>query len=131
MRGRRGCGRGNSYHSHINNLNNKNKGLFSALGQHIFDYGKEGAADQMRTTWEKIANHIGTIYGHNISNDFQNKKRIEIPQPKHTLQVNDKHRNIFEQIKYQHSRLMQAREFKLQFLEAEVQRQEDPEAPVK
>ena len=43
----------------------------------------------MITTWEKIVNHAGTIYGHGISNEFQNKKWIEIPQPQHTQQVKD------------------------------------------
>ena len=69
-RGIRGSGRGNRYPIHINNLNNKNKGLCSALGNHVFDYVQKVAADQMRTTWENIINHFGTIYGHDISNEL-------------------------------------------------------------
>ena len=117
----RGCGRGNRYTSHINNLNNNNKGLCSAMGHHVFDYVHKGAADQMRTTWEEIVNHVGTIYGHNISNELQNKKRIEIPQPKHTHHVKDKHLKIFERLMDQQSSLMNSIEVKLQFLEAEFQ----------
>ena len=45
----------------------------------------------MRKFWEKVFNHVEMIYGYNISNGFQNKKRIEIPPPKHAQQVKDKH----------------------------------------
>ena len=62
----------------------------SALGNHVFEYGYKGAAYQMRKTWENIVNHVGTIYCHDTSNDLQNKKRINIPQPEHTHQVKDK-----------------------------------------
>ena len=47
---------------------NKNKGLCSALGNSIFNYGQKGAADQMRASWEKIVQHVGSIYGHDIIN---------------------------------------------------------------
>ena len=57
--------------------------MCSALGQYIFGYGKKGCADQIRTPWENIVNHVGNICGRNISNELQNKKRIKIPQPKH------------------------------------------------
>ena len=49
------------------------------------------------------------IYGHNISNEFQNKKRIDILQPKHTQQVKDKHLKRVECLRYHHSNPMQAR----------------------
>ena len=129
-RDRRVCGRGNSYPSHIKNLNNKNKRLCSALIHHVFDYGQIWAVDQIRTTWKKIVNHVGMIYGHDISNELQNKKRIKIPQPEHTQQVKDKNLNRFERLRNQHVRLMQARYIKLQLLETALQIQEDPEAPV-
>ena len=69
------------YSININNLNNKKKGLCSDLGHHVFEYDQKGAAYKMRATWENIVNHVGTIYGHDISNKFQNKKRIDNPQP--------------------------------------------------
>ena len=48
--GRGGCsgklhGRGNNY-SLL--LNNKYKGLYTALGNHVFDYSHKGYANQMR-----------------------------------------------------------------------------------
>ena len=102
----RSRGRGNIYPIHIKNLNNNKKGLCSALGDHVFDYGQKWVADQMRTTWENIINHVGTIYGHNISNELQNKKQIEIPQPKYTHPVKVKHLKRFEQLRDQHPRLI-------------------------
>ena len=45
--GSRGRGRGSG---HYTTTLNKNKGLYSALGNTAFDYGQRGAADQMRTT---------------------------------------------------------------------------------
>ena len=92
------------------------------MGHHVFDYGQKRSADQIRTTWEKIVNHVGTIYGHDISNELQNKKRIKISQPKHTQQVKDKHLKRVERLKDHHSRTIQAREVKLQLLEEDVQR---------
>jgi hypothetical protein len=64
----------------------KHKGLCAALGIHVFDYGQKGAADQMRTTWEKIVHHVGTIYG-----ELQKKKTVIIDEPKHTQDVLNKH----------------------------------------
>ena len=96
MRSGRGRGIGNSFSSKINNLNNNSKGLFSALLHHVFDYVQKGAAYQMSLTWVKFINIIGTIYGHDISNELQNKKQIDIPQLEHTQQVKDKHLKILE-----------------------------------
>ena len=98
----RGCGRGNSYPSNINNLNNNNKGLFSALGHYLFNYVKKGSAHQMMTTWEKIVNHVRMVYGHDISNELQNKKRINILKLERTQQVKDKQLKIVERLIDQH-----------------------------
>ena len=84
----------------------------------------------MGTNWENIVNHVGMIYGHNISNVVQKKRRIYILQPEHTHQVKYNHLKIFEWLRYQHSRLIKPREVKLQFLEGSVQRQEEEKSPV-
>ena len=47
-RGSRGRGR---CRGHYTATLNKNKGLCSALGNNVFDYGQKGATDQMRTNW--------------------------------------------------------------------------------
>ena len=69
----------------------KHKGLCAALGTNVFDYGQKAAADQMRTTWDKIVHHVGTIYGSDISNELLNKKRVQLPEPDYTDEVKDKH----------------------------------------
>jgi hypothetical protein len=97
-RGNRGGGNGNSRrggrglgnrYSRLSRALAKHKGLCAALGIHVFDYSQKGAADQMRTTWEKIVHHVGTIYGHDISNELQNKKTAINDEPKHTQDVLD------------------------------------------
>jgi hypothetical protein len=89
-RGGRGRGRGQSY-SGTGAATAKHKGLCSALGNHVFDYGQKAAADQMRTTWEKIVHHVGTIYGHDISNVLMNKKTVTISEPEYTQEILNKH----------------------------------------
>jgi hypothetical protein len=84
----RGPGRGTSYSG---NGAVKHKGLCAALGMHVFDYGSKGAADQMRNTWEKITHHVGTIYGHDISNELQNKTPVTIAQPQYSAAIIAKH----------------------------------------
>ena len=59
-RGGRGEGRGNGCASA--NATAK-QGLFAALGKNAFDCGHKAAADEMRTSWEKIAQCVGTTHG--------------------------------------------------------------------
>jgi len=41
---------------------NKNqKGLCVALGNHVFDYKKKGAADQLTDTWDKLVDHASMV----------------------------------------------------------------------
>ena len=128
-RGRgRGKGRGNSYTSNVTTI--KHKGLFAALGSHVFDYGQKGAADNMRMTWEKIVHHAGTIYGHNISNELQNRKTITIEEPKHTQEVLDKHADKEARRLTQQARLIRARELRRTSLETLVTAGTNPAAPM-
>ena len=85
--GGRGKGRESSYSSQGNTAK---KGLCSALGKYMFDYGHKTAADEMRTTWEKIIQYISTIYGQNISNKLYHKKII-LPEPVYTTIVLTRH----------------------------------------
>jgi hypothetical protein len=128
-RGRGGRGRGNSY-SGLSGALAKHKGLCAALGIHVFDYGQKGAADQMRTTWEKIVHHVGTIYGHDISNELQNKKTVTIDEPQHTQDVLDKHAAKEVRRQTQQTRLDQARLLQKTQLEAEVNAGINAEAPM-
>ena len=83
-RGGRGCGRGHNY----TGARKSNKtGLCAALGTSVFDYGHKAAADQMRTSWEKLAHYVGTTYGQDISNELENKSTVTLTEPVHTTEV--------------------------------------------
>jgi hypothetical protein len=123
----RGRGRGNSYAS---TAVAKHKGLCAALGNHVFDYGQKGAADQMRTTWEKIVHHVGTIYGHDISNELQNRKTLKIDEPTHTQAVLDKHNDREARRLTQQTRLTNARNLQRVSLQAAVAEGFDASAPM-
>jgi hypothetical protein len=69
-RGGRSRGRGQNY---TGSANAARKGICTNLCTNMFDYGQNYAADQMRTSWEKLAQYVGTNYGQDISNEFQNK----------------------------------------------------------
>jgi hypothetical protein len=58
--------------------------MCDALGAHVFDYGQKAAADQMRTTWEKITDYVGKTYAQDICNELQNKATVILDQPQHT-----------------------------------------------
>ena len=61
----RNRGRGKNYSGSTTSA--KKPGLCAALGSYIFDYGHKGSADQMRTSWEKLVQYVGTNYGPDIS----------------------------------------------------------------
>jgi hypothetical protein len=57
----------------------------------VFDYGNKGAADQMRTSWEKLVQYVGTNYGQDISNELQNKTAVTIPEPVYSDEIRERH----------------------------------------
>jgi hypothetical protein len=50
----------------------------------VFDYGQKSAADQMRTSWEKFLQYVGTNYGQDINNELQNKITVILVKPVQT-----------------------------------------------
>jgi hypothetical protein len=67
-------------------------GLCAALGNKVFDYGHRAAADQIRTSWEKLVQFVGTnCYGQDISNELQNKILVILSEPVHTPEVLARH----------------------------------------
>ena len=84
----------------------------------------------MRPTWEKIVHHVGTIYGHDISNELQNKKIVTIEEPKHTQAVLDKHADKESRRQSQQAHLVQARLLQQTQLEQDVNDRQDPDAPM-
>ena len=129
-RGGRGRGRGRGSNYSSASAVTKHKGLCAALGNHVFDYGQKGAADQMRTSWEKIVHHVGTIYGHDISNELQNKKTVIIDEPQHSQQTLDKHAEKELRRQTQDLRLGLARQAQKIALETEVAAGTNPDAPM-
>jgi hypothetical protein len=83
-RGGRSRGRGQNY---TGSINAARKGIFANLGTNVFDYGQKSAADQMLTSWEKLAQYVGTNYGQDISNKLQNKITVILVEPVHTDDV--------------------------------------------
>jgi hypothetical protein len=61
------------------------------LGTNVFDYVQKSAADQMRTSWVKMTQYVGTNYGQDISNELQNKITVILVEPVHTDDVLLKH----------------------------------------
>jgi hypothetical protein len=45
----------------------------------------------MRTSWEKLAQYVGTNYGQDISNELQNKITVILVEPVHADDVLFKH----------------------------------------
>jgi hypothetical protein len=87
-RGGRSRGRGQNY---TVSANAARKGICTNLGTNVFDYGQKSVADQMRTSWENLAQYVGTNYGQDISNEFQNKITVILVEPVHTDDVLLKH----------------------------------------
>ena len=67
------------------------QGLCSTLGKNVFDYGQKASANQMRTSWEKLVQYVGTSYGHDISNELQNKVEVVFPEPEYDPEILTRH----------------------------------------
>ena len=126
--GCRGHGRGSSY---TGTTSAPKKGLCTTLSANIFDYGTKGTADQMRTSWEKLMQYIGTNYGQDISNELQNKAVIMLAKPTHSAAVLARHAACEMMICTGQMNLQTARQAQLLLLQALVDARVDPEAPMK
>jgi hypothetical protein len=87
-RGGRSRGRDQNY---TGSANAARKCMCTNLGTNVFDYGQKSVADQMCTSWEKLAQYVGTNYGQDISNELQNKIPVILVEPVHTDDVLLKH----------------------------------------
>jgi hypothetical protein len=88
--GRGGRSRGQGQ-NHTGAANAARKGLCANLGNNLFEYSQESAADQILTSWEKLAQYVGTNYGQDISNKLQNNITDILIDPVHTDDVLMKH----------------------------------------
>jgi hypothetical protein len=73
-KGRGGRGKPQSNRGHTKPTSSR--GACADLGNHVFDYGPKGAADQMATTWEQINIYVGTKFGEEITNTLRNGKEV-------------------------------------------------------
>jgi hypothetical protein len=121
-------GRGQNY---TDSANAARKILCANLGTNVFDYGQKYAADQMRTSWEKLAQFVGTNYGQDISNELQNKITVINFEPVHTDYVLLKHSLRETMIHNGQMNIQRARKVQEIILEAAVLAGLDMEAPVK
>jgi hypothetical protein len=127
---RRGRGRGRG-HSYTSNAKIQKSGLCKALDNNVFDYAHKAAADEMRTSWEKLVQYAGTSYGQDISNELHNKTTVVIPEPAHTAAVITRHAAREQMIRTGQANLQRARLARQTVLEAAVTAGTDPEAPIK
>ena len=67
------------------------QGLCSELGKNVFDYGQKASVDQMRTSWKKLVQYVGTSYGYDISNKLQNKLAVVLSEPEYELAILMRH----------------------------------------
>jgi hypothetical protein len=103
-------------------------GLCAALGINVFNYGHRAAMDQMRTSWEKIVQFVGTNYGQDISNELQSKIPVILSEPVHTLEVLTRH--AIKMVRTREENLQRAHLSKRVILEAAATLGADPDAPM-
>ena len=132
-RGRHGGSNKGRGHNYNNAGSSTKKGLCTTLGSHVFDYGQKAAADQMRTTWEKIVQMVGTTYGHDICNELQNKATVTVVEPVHTDAVLARHTAREQIVRNGQTNIQNARRAQLVVLQAAVQVVPlvDPDSPMK
>jgi hypothetical protein len=107
------------------------RGMCTNLGTKMFDYGQKSAADQMRTSWEKLVQYVGTNYGQDINNEFQNKVWVVLTEPVHTDDVLAIHSVREVMIRNGQLNIQQARQAQETILKTSVQAGTDTDAPMK
>jgi hypothetical protein len=127
-RGGRSRGRGQNY---TDSTNAARKGICANIGTNVFDYGQKSAADQMRTSWEKLAQSVGTKYGQDISNELQNKITVILVESVHTDDVLLKHSLRETMIRNGQMNIQRAQKAQETILDAAVLAGLDMEAPMK
>ena len=119
-RGGRGGNKGGQGSGYTGSSKSKKQGMCSALGEHVFDYGQKGSADQTRMTWEKIIQYVGTQYGHNISNELQNKTTVTLQEPEYDLAIRTRHEEFTRMKQAGFTRLLVAEQARLTAVEGAI-----------
>jgi hypothetical protein len=127
-RGGRGRGRGQNF---TGSDNAAKRGLCTNIGTNVFDYGQKSAADQMCTSWVKLVQYVGTNYGQDINNKFQNKVWVVLAEPLHTDDVIARHSVREVMIRNGQLNIQQAWQAQETILKAAVRAGTDMDAPMK
>ena len=90
------------------------------LGTNVFDYGHKAAADQMRTTMEKIVQYVGANLGPDIANELENKTESVLAEPAHTAAVLARHANREALVRANRANLQAAREARCTAIQAVI-----------
>jgi hypothetical protein len=85
----------------------------------------------MRTSWEKLVQHVGAAYGQDISNELHNKTTVTISQPVHTAAVMTRHTAREQLVRAGQANLPKARRAQQLVLQAAVTAGVDLDAPLK
>jgi hypothetical protein len=101
------------------------------LGINVFDYGQKSAADQIRISWEKLVQYVGTNYGKDINNDLQNKVWVVLTEPVNTDDVLARHSVREAMIRNGQLNIQQARQAQETILKAALQVGTDMDAPMR
>jgi hypothetical protein len=107
------------------------KGMYTNIGTNVFDYSQKSAADQMRTSWEKLVQYIGTNYGQDISNELLNKSTVILIEPVHTDNVLTRHGIREVMIRTGQLNIQRAQKSQETILKATMTPGIDLEAPIK
>ena len=126
--GGRGRGRVHNYSGTSSTIK---RGLCNAIGTSVFEYGHKSAADQTRSSWEKLVQYVGTNYGQDISNELENKLTVNLDEPVHAPEVIEQHNIRERMIRTGQANIQTARETQNIILEAEVTAGIDDAAPMK
>ena len=65
----------------------ENSRISKALGNSMFTLEGKNSADVMRTTWEKVVQHIGISLYQDISTELRTRALILIPAPTHSQEI--------------------------------------------
>jgi hypothetical protein len=127
---RGGCGRGRGQ-SYTGSANAAKRGMCTNLGTNVFEYGQKSAAYQMRTSWEKLVQYVGTNYGQDINSQLQNKVWVVLTDPVHTDNVLARHSVREVMIRNGQLNIQEDRKAQETILKAAVQAVTDMEAPMR
>jgi hypothetical protein len=122
-----GHGRGQNY---TGTSTAAKSGLGAALGNNVFDYGHRAAVDQMRTSWEKLVQFVGTNYWQDVSNELQNKIPVVLSEPVHTQEVLARHAIHEQMVRTGEENLQRACLSKRVILKVAAALGHDPDAPM-